>query len=69
MANDRPRIAPWPSDGAAPRAEALSSVYRFILDCHAKRKAAEPASEPKGYKTARESWRNPGGTPLEKGAT
>jgi hypothetical protein len=25
---------------------ALATVYRFILDCHAKKKAAEPAPKP-----------------------
>jgi hypothetical protein len=68
VANDRPRIAPWPGDGAAPRAEALSNVYRFILECRAKRKAAESSSDSKGYNTASESWRNPSGTPLEESA-
>jgi hypothetical protein len=33
---------------ATPEAElnALATCYRFILDCHAKKKAAEPAPEP-----------------------
>jgi hypothetical protein len=26
----------------------LANVYRFILDCHAKKMAAEPAPEPDG---------------------
>ena len=35
---------------ATPEAElaVLANVYRFILDCHAKRMAAEPAPEPDG---------------------
>ena len=35
---------------ATPEAElnVLANVYRFILDCHAKKKAAEPAPEPDG---------------------
>jgi hypothetical protein len=32
--------------------DALSNVFRFIFDCHAKRKAAEPASEPDGRNDA-----------------
>jgi hypothetical protein len=31
--------------------DALSSVYCFILDCHVKRKAAEPTPEPDSYNT------------------
>lgn len=33
---------------ATPEAElsALAAVYRFILDCHAKKMAAEPTPEP-----------------------
>jgi hypothetical protein len=33
---------------ATPEAElnVLANVYRFILDCHAKKKAVEPAPEP-----------------------
>jgi len=27
---------------------ALAAVYRFILDCHARKKAVEPAPEPDG---------------------
>lgn len=38
-----PRIVYTPRD-ATPEAElsALASVYRFILDCHAKKEAARP---------------------------
>ncbi len=66
MANDSSRMSPWPGDGAAPRADALSDVYRFVLECRAKRKKAEPASESKRPNTTRESWRNLGGTPLKE---
>ena len=33
---------------ATPEAElnVLANIYRFILDCHAKKKAVEPAPEP-----------------------
>jgi hypothetical protein len=36
---------------ATPEAElnVLANVYRFILDCHAKKKAVEPAPEPDGH--------------------
>ena len=39
-----------PRPDATPEGElnALASVYRFILDCHAKKMAAEPAPEPDG---------------------
>ena len=35
----------------------LATVYRFILDCHAKKKAAEPAPEPDGHDEAKE-WKH-----------
>lgn len=42
-----PRIAYTPRLGATPEGElnALTSVYHFIIDCHAKKKAA-PESRP-----------------------
>jgi len=60
------RIAAWPSDGAAPRADALSDVYRYVLECRAKRKTTESAPESKSYKTAGESKRSFAGTPLKE---
>ena len=43
-----PPIVYTPCLGATPEGElnALASVYRFILDCHAKKMAAEPTPEP-----------------------
>jgi len=43
-----------PRPDATPEAEldALANVYRFIFACHAKRKTAEPASEPDGRNDA-----------------
>jgi hypothetical protein len=40
-----PRITYVQRPEATPEAElsVLANVYRFILDCHAKKKAAEPA--------------------------
>jgi hypothetical protein len=32
----------------------LATVYRFILDCYAKKKAAEPTPEPDGHDEAKE---------------
>jgi hypothetical protein len=45
---DSPHIAYTSRPDATPGAEVnvLASVYRFILDCHAKKKAVEPAPEP-----------------------
>jgi hypothetical protein len=45
---DSPRITYICRPGATPEAEVsvLANVYRFILDCHAKKMAAEPAPEP-----------------------
>jgi hypothetical protein len=42
---DSPRITYTPRPDATPEAEVnvLANVYRFTLDCHAKKKAAEPA--------------------------
>lgn len=41
-----PRITYTPRPDATPEAElsALASIYRFVLDCHAKKIAAEPDS-------------------------
>ena len=43
-----PSIVYAPRPDATPKAEldALANVYRFILDRHAKQKAAEPAPKP-----------------------
>jgi hypothetical protein len=40
---DKPSIAYMPRPNSTPRTErdALANVLRFVLDCHAKRKAAE----------------------------
>jgi hypothetical protein len=45
---DSPRMTYTPHPDTPPEAEldALATVYKFILDCHAKKKAAEPAPEP-----------------------
>jgi hypothetical protein len=45
---DRPRVTYTPRSDATPEGElnVLANVYRFILDCHAKKMAAEPAPEP-----------------------
>ena len=45
-----PRITYTPRPDATPEAElsVLANVYRFILNCHAKKLATEPASEPDG---------------------
>ncbi len=45
-----PRITYTFRSDATPEAEVivLANVYRFILDCHAKKMAAEPAPEPDG---------------------
>ena len=47
---DSPRITYTSRPGATAEAElnVLANVYRFILDCHAKKMAAEPAPEPDG---------------------
>ena len=46
----RPSITYAPRSDATPEAEesALTNVYRFVLDCHAKKMVAKPASEPGG---------------------
>jgi hypothetical protein len=45
-----PRFTYTSRPDATPEAElnVLANVYRFILDCHAKKMAAEPAPEPGG---------------------
>ena len=45
---DSPRMTYTPRPDATSEAElnVLASVYRFILDCHAMKMAAEPAPEP-----------------------
>jgi hypothetical protein len=47
---DSPRITYTPLPDVTPDAElnVLANVYRFILDCYAKKMAAEPAPEPDG---------------------
>jgi hypothetical protein len=51
-----------PRPDTTPEAElsALANVYRFILDCHAKKEAAHPAApnEAKGPKDARPATQN-----------
>ena len=46
-----PRITYTSRPGATAEAElnVLANVYRFILDCHAKKKAVEPTPEPDGH--------------------
>ena len=43
---DNPSLTYTPRPDTTPEAElnALAAVYRFILDCHAKKKVAEPDS-------------------------
>jgi hypothetical protein len=45
-----PRITYIQRPDATPEAEsnALANVYRFILDCHAKKMAVDPTPEPDG---------------------
>ncbi len=54
---DSPRITYASRPGATAEAElnVLANVYRFILDCHAKKEAAHPAApnEAKGPENAR----------------
>jgi hypothetical protein len=47
---DKPSISYALRPDATLEAESnvLANVYRFILDCHAKKMAAEPAPEPDG---------------------
>ena len=48
---DSSRITYTPRPDATPEAElnVLANVYRFILDCHAKKIAAEQARKPGGH--------------------
>ena len=48
MAQLKASLVYEPRPDATPEAEVnvLANVYRFILDCHAKKMAAEPAPEP-----------------------
>jgi hypothetical protein len=45
---DKPSVTYMPRPDATPEAEVnmLANIYRFILDCHAKKEAAEPAPKP-----------------------
>jgi hypothetical protein len=51
-----PRIFYTPRLDATPEVElaALTACYRFILDCHTKKMAAEPAPEPDTRDEAKE---------------
>ena len=51
-----PHISYTPRLDATPEVElaALTACYRFILDCHAKKMAAEPAPEPDTRDEAKE---------------
>ena len=51
---DSPRITYTSRTGATAEAElnVLANVYRFILDCHAKKMAAEPVPEPDTWNDA-----------------
>jgi hypothetical protein len=44
MAQLKARVVYTPREGTTPQAElnALCAVYRFILDCHAKKKGTRP---------------------------
>jgi len=48
MAQLRASVVYEPRSDTTPEAEldVLANVYRFILDCHAKKKDVEPAPEP-----------------------
>jgi hypothetical protein len=50
MAQLKASVVYEPRPDATPEAEVnvLANIYRFILDCHAKKIAAEPAPEPDG---------------------
>jgi hypothetical protein len=50
MAQVKASVTYTPRPDATPEAEVnvLANVYRFTLDCHAKKEAAEPAPEPDG---------------------
>jgi len=44
--SDEFRLRYIPREGASPEGElvALTSVYRFVLDCHARKKGARPSA-------------------------
>jgi hypothetical protein len=50
MAQVRASVLYEPRSDTTPEAElnALANVYRFILDCHAKKMAVDPTPEPDG---------------------
>jgi hypothetical protein len=54
MAQLRASVVYEPRSDTTPEAEvkALANVYRFILDCHAKKMAAEPTPESGGRDVA-----------------
>ena len=62
MAQLKASVVYEPRPDATPEAElnVLANVYRFILDCHAKKEAAHPAApnEAKGPKDARPATQN-----------
>jgi hypothetical protein len=53
----RPSIVYQPREDASAESERmqLTAVYRFILDCHAKKTAARPAPEPDSCDDVKES--------------
>ena len=57
MAQLKSSVVYEPDPDATPKAElnVLANVYRFIFDCHAKRKAAGPAPESDSRNDAKES--------------
>jgi len=44
----RARITYTPRANATPESEldALAAIYKFVLECHARRKAADPTGDP-----------------------
>lgn len=56
-----PCIVYSPRPDAAPESEAnaLASVYRYILDCHAKKKAARPGSPDDGEESKNDPTAKP----------
>jgi hypothetical protein len=54
MSNPPIVYTPRPDAKSEGELNALASVYRFILDCHAKKMAAEPAPEPDTRDEAKE---------------
>ena len=53
---DKPSVTYMPRPDATPESEVnmLANIYRLILDCHAKKMAAEPAPEPDTRDEAKE---------------